>query len=351
MAQRRAPLTVFETASPRWRGRSCWGSIGGMRFVEVDGARVSVIGLGCWQFGSSDWGYGNDYARRDAGAIVERALDLGVNLVDTAEIYAYGQSERIVGEAIRDRRDDVFLATKLFPLLPLAPVVEQRAQASARRLGVDAIDLYQVHWPNPVVPNGPTMDGMQRVIAKGLVRHAGVSNFSRTRWEDAERRLGRPVISNQVQYSLVQRKPERELLPYAQRVARLVIVYSPLAQGLLSGRYDGTNPPRGWVRRGNVLFLRENIARAGELLDALRQVAKVHDATPAQVALAWVIRHPNVVAIPGASSVAQLESNVAAADLELSDDDDARLNSAADRFEPSKGPSTYPALARSMIGR
>lgn len=131
-----------------------------MRFVEVDGARVSVIGLGCWQFGSSDWGYGDDYARHDAGAIVERALDLGVNLVDTAEIYAYGQSERIVGEAIRGRRDDVFLATKLFPLLPLAPVVEHRAQASARRLGVDAIDLYQVHWPNPVVPNGPTVDGM-----------------------------------------------------------------------------------------------------------------------------------------------------------------------------------------------
>ena len=94
-----------------------------------------------------------------------------------------------MGEAIRDRRDDVFLATKLFPLLPLAPVVEQRAQASARRLGVDAIDLYQVHWPNPVVPNGPTMDGMQHVIAKGLVRHAGVSNFPRTRWEDA----GAPV--------------------------------------------------------------------------------------------------------------------------------------------------------------
>ena len=322
-----------------------------MRFVEVDGARVSVIGLGCWQFGSSDWGYGDEYARHEAGAIVERALDLGINLVDTAEVYAYGKSERIVGQAIRGRRDDVFLATKLFPLMPLAPVVRQRAHASARRLGVDVIDLYQVHWPNPVVPNGPTMDGMRRVLDEGLVRHAGVSNFSLARWEDAERRLGRPVISNQVQYSLVQRKPERDLLPYAQRAGRLVIAYSPLAEGLLSGRYDGTNLPRGWVRRGNVLFLPENIARAGDLLDALRDVAKRHDATPAQVALAWVIRRPNVVAIPGASSVAQLESNVAAADLELSDDDDARLTGAADRFEPRKGPSTFPALARSIVGR
>ena len=140
-----------------------------MRFVEVDGARVSVIGLGGWQFGSSDWGYGDDYARREAGAIVERALDLGVNLVDTAEIYAYGRSERIVGEAIRGRRDEVFLATKVFPVLPVAPVVEQRARGSARRLGIDFIDLYQVHWPNPVVPNGPTMEGMRRVVDAGLV--------------------------------------------------------------------------------------------------------------------------------------------------------------------------------------
>jgi aryl-alcohol dehydrogenase-like predicted oxidoreductase len=322
-----------------------------MRFVEVAGVRLSSIGLGCWQFGSSDWGYGEEYARREAGAIVTRALDLGVNLVDTAEIYAYGRSERILGEAIRSRRDEVFLATKLFPLVPIAPVVEHRAHASARRLGVDAIDLYQVHWPNPLVPNGPTMDGMRRVLDDGLVRHAGVSNFSLARWEAAEQRLGRPVLSNQVQYSLAQRKPERDLLPYAQRADRVVIAYSPLAQGLLSCRYDGTSPPQGWVRRGNALFLPENIERAGELLDALRRVAKQHDATPAQVALAWVIRRPNVVAIPGASSVAQLESNVAAADLDLSDDDDALLTDAADRFQPRTGPSAFPALAKAVVGR
>jgi aryl-alcohol dehydrogenase-like predicted oxidoreductase len=322
-----------------------------MRFVELDGVRVSAIGLGCWQFGSSDWGYGDEYARHEAGAIVNRALELGINLVDTAEIYAYGRSERIVGEAIRGRRDDVFLATKLFPLVPVPPVVERRARASARRLGVDVIDLYQVHWPNPVVPNGPTMEGMRRAVDSGLVRHVGVSNFPLARWKDAERRLGRPVISNQVQYSLVQRKPERDLLPYAQRAGRLVIAYSPLAQGLLSGRYDGSTPPHGWVRRANPLFLPENVARAGPLLDALRDVAARHGATAAQVALAWVIRRPNVVAIPGASSVGQLESNVAAADLELSDDDEARLTAAADHFQPRKGPSTLPGLARAVVSR
>jgi aryl-alcohol dehydrogenase-like predicted oxidoreductase len=194
-------------------------------------------------------------------------------------------------------------------------------------------------------------DGMRRVVEEGLVRHVGVSNFPLGRWQDAERRLGRPVLSNQVQYSLLQRKPERDLIPYAQQTGRVVIAYSPLAQGLLSCRYDGTNPPQGWVRRGNALFLPENIARAGELLDALRNVAKRHDATPAQVALAWVIRRPNVVAIPGASSVAQLESNVAAADLEFDEADDALLTDASDRFAPRTGPATFPALARAVIGR
>jgi aryl-alcohol dehydrogenase-like predicted oxidoreductase len=320
-----------------------------MRFVEVEGARLSVIGLGCWQFGSSDWGYGEDYARSEAQAIVSRALDLGVNLVDTAEIYAYGRSERIVGEAIRGRRDEVFLATKLFPVLPLAPVVEQRARASARRLGVDTIDLYQVHWPNPFVPNGPTMDGMRRVIDAGLVRYAGVSNFPLGRWEDAERRLGRPVISDQVQYSLVQRKPERDLLPYAQRAGRVVIAYSPLAQGLLGGRYTVDNRPGG-VRAVNPLFGAENLRRVAPLLDLLREVAGAHDAKPAQVALAWLISLPRVVVIPGASSVAQLESNAAAAAIALRPDEQAALTAAARAFAPVSAARTLVERVRERFG-
>ncbi|HEV8298146.1 MAG TPA: aldo/keto reductase, partial [Acidimicrobiales bacterium] len=129
-----------------------------MRYVEVGGLRVSAIGLGTWQFGSFEWGYGRGYANDEAGKIVARALDLGITLIDTAEMYAFGRSERIVGEAIRGRRDSVVLATKLFPVLPLAPIVEQRARSSAARLGVDTIDLYQIHWPNPIVPDGPAMD-------------------------------------------------------------------------------------------------------------------------------------------------------------------------------------------------
>src|SRR5271167_2816935 len=123
-----------------------------MKFVEVADARVSVIGLGTWQFGSSEWGYGNVYATDVAPRLLNRCLDLGVNLIDTAEAYAFGRSEKIVGGAIRGRRNEVFLATKLLPVFPLDPVVPWRARESMRRLGVDSLDLYQVHWPNPVFP-------------------------------------------------------------------------------------------------------------------------------------------------------------------------------------------------------
>ena len=319
-----------------------------MKFVDVGGARLSAIGLGTWQFGSREWGYGDAYAEGTAIEITERALDLGINLIDTAEVYAFGRSERIVGRAIRERdRDEVFLATKVFPVLPLSSIVQQRGVASADRLGVERIDLYQVHWPNPVVPITQTMAGMRRLQRTGLVRHVGVSNFPLSRWQDAEAALGGPVLSNQVQYSLVHRGPDRDLIPWAQEHGRLVIAYSPLAQGFLSARYDGTNTPGG-VRSSNSLFLAENIERAQPLFTALKEIAVRHSATPAQVALAWVIRRPNVVAIPGASSVAQLEANAAAADLELSDDDDHRLTETSDRFDPIGG---GPAVLRMLKAR
>jgi aryl-alcohol dehydrogenase-like predicted oxidoreductase len=310
---------------------------------------MSAIGLGTWQFGSREWGYGNEYADTEAVAITQRALELGINLIDTAEIYAFGRSERIVGKAIAGRRDEAFVATKVFPILPLAPIVEQRGKASAARLGIEQIDLYQVHWPNPVIPTGTTMQGMRALQRSGVVRHVGVSNFSLGKWQQAERELGGPVLSNQVQYSLAVRKPDRELIPWAQANDRIVIAYSPLAQGLLSAKYDGTNNPGG-VRSGNALFLPENIERAQPLLDALREIAAAHDAKPAQVALAWVIRRPNVVAIPGASNVGQLESNAAAADLELTDDEDARLTAASDQFHPVSGPSALPKLIKERLG-
>jgi aryl-alcohol dehydrogenase-like predicted oxidoreductase len=176
----------------------------------------------------------------------------------------------------------------------------------------------------------------------------GVSNFPLPRWRAAESELGAPVLSNQVEYSLVARKPELELMEFARGNDRLIIAYSPLGQGFLSAQYGPEHRPSG-MRSVSSLFLPENLERGAPLLDALRDVAKAHDATPAQVALAWVIRRPNVVAIPGASSVAQLESNAAAADLELTDEEDARLTGASDAFDPISGPASVPGLVRSFL--
>ena len=322
-----------------------------MRFIEVGGVRVSRIGLGTWQFGSKEWGYGRGYVDHVAPAIVRRALELGVTVFDTAELYGWGLSERILGAAVGDRRDDAFLATKILPVLPVAPVVRWRARRSAARLGVEAIDLYQVHWPNPLVPIRSTMAGMRRLQDEGLIRHVGVSNFSVRRWERASEALGRPVLSNQVQFSLAVPGAADEVIPYAAANDRLIMAYSPLAWGLLSGKYDERSVVPDDIRRHGSMFTKQNLRRAALLLNLLRDVARTHDATPAQIALAWIIRRPNTVAIPGASRVDQVESNAAAADLDLSHEEDRALTEASVAFAPRRGLAAAPEVALTKLRR
>jgi aryl-alcohol dehydrogenase-like predicted oxidoreductase len=305
-----------------------------MKYLDVDGiGRVSRIGLGTWQFGSREWGYGDNYASGPARDIVRRALALGVTLFDTAEAYGFGKSERILGEALGDERTEVAVASKIFPVAPLPAVVKQRERASARRLQLDRIPLYQIHQPNPVVPDSVIMPGMRDLLDSGAIGAAGVSNYSLSRWQKADAALGRPVISNQVHFSLAHLGALDDLVPFAERENRVVIAYSPLAQGLLGGKYGVNNRPGG-VRAINSLFGTENLRRIEPLLQTLRDVATEVGAKPAQVALSWLISLPNVVAIPGASSVEQLEFNVAAADIELSADSRDALTEAARNFRP-----------------
>jgi aryl-alcohol dehydrogenase-like predicted oxidoreductase len=305
-----------------------------MKYLDVDGVgTVSRIGLGTWQFGSREWGYGDSYASGAARDIVRRARALGVTLFDTAEVYGLGKSERILGDALGDERAEVAVASKIFPVAPFPAVVKQRERASARRLQLDRIPLYQVHQPNPVVPDTVIMPGMRDLLDSGAIGAAGVSNYSLSRWQKADSALGRPVISNQVHFSLAHPRALENLVPFAERENRVVIAYSPLAQGLLGGKYGVNNRPGG-VRAINSLFGTENLRRIEPLLQTLRDVAAQVDVKPAQVALAWLLSLPNVVAIPGASSVEQLEFNVAAADIELSADSRDALTAAARNFRP-----------------
>jgi aryl-alcohol dehydrogenase-like predicted oxidoreductase len=312
-----------------------------VRYLDIDGlGRVSRVGLGTWQFGSREWGYGESYASGQAGDIVRRARELGVTLFDTAEIYGFGRSERILGEALGEDRGSVVLASKIFPVAPVPAVVRQRWAGSARRLGVQKIPLYQVHQPNPVVPDSVTMPGMRQLLDEDRIGAAGVSNYSLDRWRAADEALGRPVLSNQVQFSLAHAGPLEDLVPFAEREDRLVIAYSPLAQGLLGGRYGIDHRPSGGARAVNPLFGTENLRRVEPLLAVLREVADAHDARPAQIALAWLVALPRVVVIPGASGVEQVESNAAAAEIDLAADEQAALTDAARAFRPVSGVRT-----------
>ena len=275
-----------------------------MRYVEAGGVRVSAIGLGTWQFASPDWGYGDEWAATVAPALVRRALELGVTMIDTAEAYGNGGSELVVGSSLRDAARDPFVATKFTPLLPVASVMARHAEQSRRRLNLAAIDLYQIHFTNPVIPVKRQAAGLRRVLELGIARHVGVSNHSLKRWQAMERALGRPVLSNQVELNLARPRALRDLVPYARDHDRLVIAYMPLGQGLLTG----TRPPR----RNRARMMRRVLgdpswASAAPLRETLAEVAVAHGATMAQVALAWLIAQPNVVAIPGARTVEQLE--------------------------------------------
>ena len=302
----------------------------------MDGLRTSVVGLGAWQFGSREWGYGEAYATETAPALVRRALELGITMLDTAEMYGFGRSERIIAGALAaipsENRDGLVVATKFMPVVPAEPVIARQAAGSRRRLGLDVVDLYYAHWPNPFVSARRTMQALRPLVDEGVVRLVGVSNYSLARWQEAERALRAPVIANQVRFSLVSTGPARDLVPYAAAMDRLVVAYSPLAQGLLTdGLAESAPRPRG-VRRTSSLFRPGTRRRLVPLAAVLHEIADAHAATPAQVALAWVIRHPNTIAIPGARTIAQLEENAAAADLVLADDEFARLSDAAAAF-------------------
>jgi diketogulonate reductase-like aldo/keto reductase len=241
------------------------------------GETIPAIGLGTWRYAG--------------GALPLRTgIALGAVLIDTAERYG---TEDAVGEAIRGLRSEVFIATKVrHENLRYADVL-QAADNSLRRLGIDHIDLYQIHRPSPEVPIAESMAALDQLVAAGKVRFIGVSNFSVAQFEDAQAVTENPIVANQVRYSLVDRTIEQDLLPFCQRNDVTVIAYSPLARGL-----------------GNL--------RAGLQDDALTKVAESEGRTEAQVALNWCISKDNVVAIPRASSVAHVEDLCGASGWTLS---------------------------------
>ncbi|MGB9733384.1 MAG: aldo/keto reductase [Conexivisphaera sp.] len=290
------------------------------------GIRISAVGIGTWQWGSGEWGWGKYYGMEDLRAALDAAEELGVNFIDTAEIYGRGRSEEIVGELVRGRREKFVIATKVGPHRMTRDGIIRACEASLRRIGVSRVELCQIHWPNPLVPMRTYMSAMEQLLRSGRIDSIGVSNFSLGKLESARRSLsGADVASNQVKYNLVDRGPERDLLPYMEREGITLISYSPLAQGVLA---HGGHGPHA-VGRFNALLRRYDPGRLSRLLDAMRSIASAKGGTPAQVALAWLLsRGGRVVPIPGVKRRQHVEDAAAAVTMKLSPEEISLLDSA-----------------------
>jgi aryl-alcohol dehydrogenase-like predicted oxidoreductase len=296
------------------------------RKLGRDGPDVSAIGLGCMSIGIAGTYTSSVRNDDDAIALIHRALDLGITLLDTADVY--GDSERQVGKAIQGRRDKVVLATK-FGFTSGADsekreidgspaYVRKACEASLGRLAVDSIDLYYLHRVDGSVPIEDTVGAMAELVREGKVRHLGLSEPS----VDSLRRACKvhPIVAVQSEYSLFTRDPEDALIQALAELGISLVAFSPLGRGFLAGRFTRLDDltPDDW-RRDNPRFQGENFARNLALADHLKKMAEEIGHTPAQLALAWLLnREDNVIPIPGTSSLKRLEENAAAADIRLS---------------------------------
>jgi aryl-alcohol dehydrogenase-like predicted oxidoreductase len=302
------------------------------------GPAVSAIGLGCMSMGIADV-YTSSVRDDDAAvALIRRALDLGISLLDTADIY--GVSEIQVGKALRGRRAEAVLATKFGFVVDQpgderavdgsANYVRRACDASLQRLGVDFIDLYYLHRVDPTVAIEETVGAMAELVRLGKVRHLGLSEVSAATLRRAH--AIHPIAAVQTEYSLWSREPEDELLPALHELGIALVAYSPLGRGFLAGRIRKLDDlaANDW-RRNNPRFQGENFPKNVAVADRVRELSREKGCTPAQLALAWLLSRPDVIPIPGTSSEARLVENVQATEVHLSASDVIRIEQAVPR--------------------
>jgi aryl-alcohol dehydrogenase-like predicted oxidoreductase len=320
---------------------------------------VSAIGLGCM---GMSFAYGRP-DRTEALATLHRALDLGVTLLDTADIYGAGHNEQLLAEVLADRREQVVLATKFgivtgadgYPAgVNGSPEYVRRAcEASLRRLGVDHIDLYYLHRPDPTVPIEDTVGAMAELVRRGLVGHLGLSEASATTVRRAAAVF--PIAAVQSEWSVFSRDIEASVLPVCRELGIGLVPFSPLGRGMLTGAVTGTDGlDADDFRRSLPRFGAENLEDNLAAVATVREIAAAHGATPGQVALAWLLgQGPDVVPIPGTKRVRYLEENVGAGALTLTGDERARLDAlraAGDRY-PDMGWVERDTAERDAVSR
>ena len=307
------------------------------RKLGRSGPDVSSLGLGCMSLGIADVYTSSIQNDDDAIKLIHRAIELGMFFLDTADIY--GDSEEKVGKAIRGKRDRVFLATKFGfvrgggpagrPVNGSASYVREACDSSLKRLGVDHIDLYQMHRVDDQVPIEETVGAMAELVKAGKVKYIGLSEPAISTVRRAHK--VHPLTSIQNEYSLFTRDPEGDMLSTLRELGIGLIAYSPLGRGFLAGRFQNFEElaEKDW-RRGHPRFQGANFAKNMSMAERVKEMAAQKGCTPAQLALAWILsRHADVVPIPGTSSIQRLEENAAAVDIQLSEAELARLEQAA----------------------
>lgn len=302
--------------------------------------RISRLAFGAMTFGVGESfpGFFHTFDQRQAAEVISRVLDAGINLIDTANIYARGESEQILGQALGARRAEVILATKIGATVPGGAItgglayqtVISETEACLRRLDTDYLDLLQLHVTDPATPFEETARALDDLVRRGLTRYVGFCNLS---GPEAIAQLGTQrangyatFVSAQMQYSLLTREIEQDLVPLAQQAGLALLIWGPLAGGFLTGKYTRANPDGDGGRRATFGWPPIDRERGYAVVEALQSVAAAHGATPAQVALAWLLTRPGVSSILlGATKLHQLDDNLAALDVVLSADDLAAL--------------------------
>lgn len=300
--------------------------------------QITPIGYGSWAIGGNNWAVGwGPQDDQQAIAAIRRTLDLGINWIDTAAVYGLGHSEELVGQAIKGRDERPYIFTKCSRLWDdkgnpysnlKADSIRREAEASLKRLQVDVIDLYQMHWPEPEQDLEEGWEAMARLKEEGKVRYIGVSNFSVAQMRRAMKIA--PIDSLQPPYSLLRRETERELLPFCQENNVGVIVYSPMESGLLTGSMKRERiadlPEDDW-RKHNERFQEPQLSRNLALAEKLNEIGFTHNLSPGIVAIAWTLRQPAVTAaIVGVRSPEQIENLLPAAEFRLSDTELAEID-------------------------
>ncbi len=299
------------------------------RILGNNGPQLSEIGFGAWAIGGP-WEYGwGPVDDRESIKAIHRAIDLGINWIDTAAVYGLGHSEEVVAKALKGKRREIFIATKCgmiwdtkghVTIHTSANSIRKEIEASLRRLATDYIDLYQIHWPDPETPVEESWSTLIRLKEEGKVRYIGVCNYDVPLLKKCNAIA--PLQSLQPPYSLLRRQIEDEILPYCLKNEIGVIAYSPLQSGLLTGNFDIKRlAPDDW-RRKNKYFQEPYLSKALSLVEKLKPIAAKYNQTIGQLAVAWVLNHPAVTsAIVGARRVEQVEENVGASEFVLKKSD------------------------------